>query len=267
MNNEILHWDDAYLIGHNEVDSEHRGIFELLKKIHSCGDDLAKTLDVVKEIIKHTKIHFINEENFMKSINYKDIDSHKSLHKDIADKLNTIIKNIKTMSLEEVVMSIDDFIYKTILPHILLEDKKVHHLIKSRDELKGSFNWKDDYKLSNDLIDSEHMQLFEIAIKALEHDGKDTRGHVKETILELFDYMKTHFEHEETYMNEINYPDVQSHCKIHKDVISQLNDFIKTLPNLKIEEFDKKLIEFMDINLINHILYEDKKIVNYLKNK
>lgn len=125
--------------------------------------------------------------------------------------------------------------------------------------------WRSDYKVFDEMIDKEHKELFDISLKALDYHGTDIKTHVKLTITELYEYMKKHFENEEKYMQEIGYINFEEHKILHEKIINQMNEFLKSLPKLKIVDFEKKLIEYMDIWLINHILYEDRKIISFKK--
>ncbi|WP_072679621.1 bacteriohemerythrin [Arcobacter sp. LA11] len=261
----VTAWDDAYAIGHEKIDSEHKRLFDIAAEIYEHSNDSEKIIKIVKELVLYTKFHFKNEEDFMKSINFIDLDNHKKLHKKVIDELNIIIKNINSQPIEESVVKLNTLVNKNILQHILIEDKKVHHAIRTRDELKENFKWKIDYKLGNELLDDEHQQLFDIAENALNYNNTDIKSHIKITICELYDYMRVHFEDEEKYMEEIAYPELEEHKILHESIIHQMNDFVKQLSTLSIIEFEKKLIEYMDIWLINHILYEDRKIIKFVK--
>jgi len=258
-------WDRAFTVGHEKIDSEHKKLFEIASNIDKYKKDSSKIIEIIKELIFYTKYHFANEEIFMESIDYEKLDEHKKIHKDIVDNLNKLIKDINKFSLEEIIEKLVIFVNKNIVEHILIEDKKFHHTRKTRDELKSNFRWMSDYKVFNELIDKEHKKLFDIALKALDYNNTDIKSHIKITIKELYDYMKVHFEHEELYMEEIGYPEIENHKKLHKNIIEQMNSFMKTIATLKIVDFEKKLIEYMDIWLVNHILYEDRKIINFKK--
>lgn len=264
-NNEMVNWDDAYSIGHDKIDSEHKRLFEIAKEIYTCPKDTNSVMEIVKELVRYTKVHFRNEENYMRSIDFPNLEEHAKIHREIIDSLNATIQRIKSLPVEEIIKNVSIFIYGSVLQHILVEDKKVHHARRTREELKEIFRWKSDYKVDQEQIDEEHKKLFEIAIRALNYNDTDIKAHIRLTIGELYTYMKTHFENEEKYMQDIGYPEAYSHSVLHDKIIEQMNDFIKTLPSLKIEEFERKLIEYMDIWLINHILFEDRKISNFKK--
>lgn len=262
-----IDWDRAYSIGHEKIDNEHKRIFELTSEILKYKNDPSKIQKIIKELILYTRTHFLNEENYMRSIEYSSFEEHKKEHKTLVNQLGLIVKNINKESIETIAYEINKFIHTKILNHILIDDKKFHHFRKSRDELKNSFKWSSNYKVFEEMIDKEHKELFDIAQDALEYNQTDIKSHVKITISKLYKYMQTHFEHEEEFMEKISYPLLEEHKVLHKNIITQMNQFIKTLPNMKISDFEKKLLEYMDIWLISHILFEDRKIIHFLKHK
>ncbi|RDU72263.1 hemerythrin-like metal-binding domain-containing protein, partial [Helicobacter aurati] len=61
--------------------------------------------------------------------------------------------------------------------------------------------WDDKYSVGNYLIDEQHKKLFELANMAGNMIGKQTDpAEIKKMLAALFEYMKTHFRDEETYM-------------------------------------------------------------------
>ncbi|MDE6885925.1 MAG: hypothetical protein K2P17_02645 [Helicobacteraceae bacterium] len=79
------------------------------------------------------------------------------------------------------------------------------------------FEWKDEYSIHNEHLDNQHKKLFEIAKRAdnMVKEQIDSQE-VKKVILELFNYMKTHFHDEELYMESIGYSKLREHKEIHK---------------------------------------------------
>jgi hemerythrin len=66
-------------------------------------------------------------------------------------------------------------------------------------------------------------------------------------------------------MQSIHYPFYDLHLKQHDNIIEQMNLFIKEIPILSPEIFERKLIEYIDIWLVNHIIHEDQKIADWTK--
>lgn len=264
-NNKFINWSPDYKIGHEKIDEEHMSLFEIGSSILMAKNDRDEIEKNVRKLIRYTRTHFFNEETYMKSIHYPKFEQHHDIHKQIMLNLDLFLNDLQTMSNEKIADSVVDFININIVNHIIVEDKKVHHFRRSREELKDIFEWKQSYKIGNSNIDYEHEKLFELAIKAVNLDGLDIKTKVRQTIIELYDYMKIHFENEEKYMEEINYPGIIDHKMAHKKIIDDMNKFLKELPSMKIEDFERRLVEYIDIWLVNHIVHEDKNIAEFSK--
>ena len=149
--------------------------------------------------------------------------------------------------------------------HIVLEDKKIQLWNTSLSDLKRNFGWKEIYSVGNPKIDAEHKKLFDIAEEAFtEVDATQKSVKIKEVLTSLYDYMKTHFKHEEKFMQEINYPSLEEHKELHHIIIEKINTFVKKLPTMDENIFEKELAKIIDIALVHHIILEDKKIVDWI---
>jgi hemerythrin len=128
-------------------------------------------------------------------------------------------------------------------------------------------NWNDIYSLGNDRIDKEHKNLFKIAAEAFSVVNPDNKiKKVKSVLEKLLLYTKNHFEHEEHFMQSIKYPGLEEHKVKHKKIILSMKSFVKNLPNMKIIEIEKELAHFIEIWFIAHIVYEDKKLSQWINN-
>lgn len=125
-------------------------------------------------------------------------------------------------------------------------------------------NWNDAYSLSSNKIDKEHQQLFAIAAKAFGVVTPEKKVHKIKTVLkELIEYTKTHFKNEEKFMESIGYPDLPNHHEIHKKIIISMNTFTSKLTKMSITEIEKELAHLIEVWFIHHIIYVDKKIMQW----
>ncbi len=126
------------------------------------------------------------------------------------------------------------------------------------------YEMKDEYLTGIEEIDNEHRQLFEIAQEAYQLMKNefiiDKYDDIKAILRRLKEYTIMHFEHEEEYMESINYKRLFSQ-KI------QHNAFKEKLEEWNLEDIDEnseemiiKILEFLADWLVNHILYTDKQI-------
>ncbi len=252
-------WSDSYLIGDQIIDKEHKKLFILAEELFNSKEEEA-VLSTLKELIKYTKFHFTHEEQFMQTINFKYLKEHKQIHKDIVTKLQEHIELKNSMKPHLFAQKLALFVKDNIIEHILIEDKKFQHFKLETPELKNIFQWKDKYKIDHKQIDSDNQKIFNLVHKALDMPKENKKENIKEIVFELYSYMQEHFKNEEAYLQYINFPDFENHKKQHENIIDEANTFIKSIPKLSIEQFERNLIEYIDIWVINHIITEDHKI-------
>lgn len=91
--------------------------------------------------------------------------------------------------------------------------------------------WRDSYKIGVDFIDKEHQQLFSRMNKLLTLSENEEKSEwvCREGVKYLKNHTVEHFEHEEAYMQSIQYGEYEIHKRLHDDFR------YKTLPSLEEE--------------------------------
>ena len=267
-NIENLIWNSEYNIGNLKIDQEHQKLFAIARKtlsvikLNNDEQEIGKIKELITELFTYVGTHFSNEQKYMKEVKYPELENHILLHKNLLDMLTNLISKLNSMNLKEIEQSLYSFIEKYFIRHIILEDKKINLWNCSLEDLKSHSGWKDIYSVNNEIIDKENKELFNIAQEAFAYvEEKDKTKKIKEIVTDLYDYMKTHFSHEEKFMQDINYPKSEEHKKLHREIILKINEFVKQLPTMNISDFEKELSKIIDISLVHHIIQEDRKII------
>ena len=73
-----IDWQDDFLVGHNEIDEEHRTFVQLIQQLETCRD--AEVLQNLKELISGTEMHFAFEDRLMVEMNFPPRDCHMEEH-------------------------------------------------------------------------------------------------------------------------------------------------------------------------------------------
>ncbi len=133
-----------------------------------------------------------------------------------------------------------------------------------------NIQWKDIYNLDNSRIDHEHQTLFSIARKAQNvnaiKEEAEQKEYFKLVLRELYAYIRKHFDSEEAYMIEHNYPHTQKHQEKHQHLLDQINFIVVNLNILNdIPSAQSELYYFIQKLFVKHIKKEDSKITKYLK--
>lgn len=126
------------------------------------------------------------------------------------------------------------------------------------------YKMKPEYYTGILSIDQEHARLFELVQEThnlLNNDIlMDKTDSLTDLISELINYTRTHFSHEEAYMESIQYPHIAFHAAQHRQFESKLLEF--DLDSIA-EDYDEQneavenLLDFLVTWLINHIMKVD----------
>ncbi len=258
------------MIGINEIDEEHRKLFQLINETQELigqGSNvkiLGKNL--VKELKEYASTHFVHEEAYMEQIGDMELIRQKKEHAQFIEKIESYqLDEITDEECKEKVCEILLFMARWLYRHILGSDIMIGKFTNTnKDTIEDAFEFKDVYRTGISLIDEEHKRLFEIVketndvIKAtLVHDKYDVIVHI---LSELKDYTIMHFQDEEEYMESVNYDGLELQRIAHSAFIERLNEINLDDVDDKQKEYLEELLEFLLGWLINHILKMDKKI-------
>ncbi len=126
--------------------------------------------------------------------------------------------------------------------------------------------WEDKYKIGIDVIDQQHKMWFEkLNEMALAVEKNLGTQKIAQTLQFLIDYTNFHFEAEEKYMTETNFPGLKDQLEEHKK-------FKKTLADLELEFKEDGATSLLSDSietllgswLINHITSKDIEFSKFL---
>ncbi len=130
---------------------------------------------------------------------------------------------------------------------------------------RGRIYWSSQLNIGNSIIDDQHKELIEII-----NDLSDSiiKSEVTKTFAEILsrmtDYSIRHFSSEEQYMEEINYPKIEEHSKIHKEYVLKTAIFNRDLLTPSPPDVNE-VIKFLSDWWINHISKVDTDYINFRK--
>lgn len=127
--------------------------------------------------------------------------------------------------------------------------------------------WSDKLNLGVKQIDDQHQQLVHLANNlVLTIQTGETRDVLGKVFKELREYTVFHFRDEELYMEEIEYPERRAHAVTHRELKDQVKQYQRDIYK-KSEVTPNEVLEFLRSWLVDHIIYKDMGIVNYIKEK
>lgn len=125
----MIRWSDDFKIGIEVIDEQHKTLFNIAENLHELlmlphhTDRYDEIITLVNELKEYTKFHFNEEEKIMLTVSYNKLFSHKVMHNDFIEKMDSIdiykVEENQTKYLLELV----DYITTWITEHIMKTDK------------------------------------------------------------------------------------------------------------------------------------------------
>jgi len=129
----MLEWNADYLTGIEEIDLQHQYFLKLINRIEAKLPSIVLNRThnlLLKELVLYARFHFISEENIMAEAGFPELEQHRELHNEIADRLNSEIQMLEMDMVEpmHIVMWLSDWFRE----HTLVEDQEYALYLKSR---------------------------------------------------------------------------------------------------------------------------------------
>jgi hemerythrin-like metal-binding protein len=131
-----LAFDSRYSVGIEQVDNEHRKLFDLADRIYDVlSMDVIMPMDHIKaaviELVDCTKLHFANEEQLMETNGYAGLAKHQEQHASLIDRINDFAKRVVR---GEQVTPVDayEFLCEWLVDHIQTFDREFGEFLSQR---------------------------------------------------------------------------------------------------------------------------------------
>jgi len=255
------------LIGVSQIDEEHKMLFELVSKTNTAllenDGSLSEAMTLLNELKQYAKNHFAHEEAYMEKIHDAELTRQKEEHALFIAKVNSYnFANVTEENAKTVLLELLEFLSRWLMAHILGSDIMIGHF---KNDIKPAIPvFTDEFKTGIELIDVEHMKLFDIISdihKAIQTELLyDKFDAILDILDELKEYTQVHFADEENYMREIGYEGLAYQEILHQKFIDKLNELDLDDVDDNQEEYLYDFLTFLQNWLVNHILKVDKLI-------
>ena len=122
---------DKFKTGISMVDEEHQILFDIIGKIHKAidielvHDKFDLILDILDELKEYTRVHFTDEENYMKEIGYEGLEQQQLLHQKFIETLDELNLDEVDNNQEAYLYEFLNFLQNWLINHILKMDKLI----------------------------------------------------------------------------------------------------------------------------------------------
>jgi len=123
---KIIKWNEAMSVGNDLLDGEHRTLIALTNKLvaaYYAGVGSKVVVQVFQEILDYTKVHFANEEDYLREIGYPDYEAHCEVHRKFVAGLDGV-----DLSGSSLLTTLSDW----LVHHILQDDARYRDYLAQR---------------------------------------------------------------------------------------------------------------------------------------
>lgn len=131
-----LLWTKNLEVGVDLIDTQHKKWFEKADQLFEAGKN-GKSKEYIVQLFDflddYTKTHFKDEEEYMQSINYPELNLQKQMHEGFIKKLAELRKDYETAGANiTVIIGANQFILDWLTKHISSADKKIGEYAKKQ---------------------------------------------------------------------------------------------------------------------------------------
>ncbi len=134
---DAFEWRDEYMLRVQEMDEEHKILVGFINKfIDTLNEDiLSETKLAFQNMCEYTIKHFADEEAFMASMNYQEIDAHKRIHTRLLAQMGSYGEQLERGELNE--QKLVAFLKNWLVSHIMGVDMKYADQFNSADKFSA----------------------------------------------------------------------------------------------------------------------------------
>ena len=122
--------DNKYLLGIEELDSQHIAVFAMLGELQTaCAENAAPEMlgSLAKKLADYLVAHFDHEESFMGAINLPDRTEHKQQHRELVALLGELVARSDRASTD---CNLERTLLETLSDHLLRYDAKIGEAVE-----------------------------------------------------------------------------------------------------------------------------------------
>ncbi|MFC1747636.1 hemerythrin family protein [Pseudomonadota bacterium] len=121
------------------------------------------------------------------------------------------------------------------------------------------FKWDSDLDVGVEKLNDQHKELIARMELVYEADQTGVKDDVISAVQHLMESVIIHFKDEEEYLASINYPTLDAHKKIHKNLITDMGTFADTFVNGSKNTLGDEFMAFLNMWVTTHIMAIDTK--------
>ena len=97
----FIAWDESLGLHIDEIDEEHKTLIHIMNNLYEqnkAGASSETIKATLTELSAYATLHFSDEEDYMASINFPDLEAHRAIHQRLLQKVNSFSREYSEKS-------------------------------------------------------------------------------------------------------------------------------------------------------------------------
>jgi hemerythrin len=127
-------WDDGYLLGDPDIDSEHRALFRLAQTLERAVEEQRETAELeslLAQLAAYTRFHFTGEEALMRKVGYPGLAQQQAEHRTLTDKVEALAADLAKGS-PKAGRAVLQFLDRWLESHLTTADRAFGDFLKAK---------------------------------------------------------------------------------------------------------------------------------------
>lgn len=131
--------------------------------------------------------------------------------------------------------------------------------------LVDRLEWTESCNFGIAEIDGQHRRIFGMINRLIDEKEATTHSEtIGDLLAEMTAYAQEHLRYEERLLEEIGYPDLEPHKRLHRVYRKKTVDFC-TATTLGVESVPEALLEYLRSWWLHHILHDDRAYMPFVE--
>jgi len=122
-----IEWSEELGVGDALIDEEHKGLLKVYNKLVDIlekKESDRQVVEVLSELTNYSLLHFKDEEEWMRKIDYPDFEEHQREHKDFIYQIALFNLSFSSED-KDIVEHVSFFLREWIINHLVITDRKI----------------------------------------------------------------------------------------------------------------------------------------------
>lgn len=129
-----INWNMSMETGIENIDEQHKMLISVINDFYNeiqKGSSKDRMLHLLKELKKYTDYHFTDEEKYMESVDYPELEKHRKIHESFVKRVSGFEQRFISGKML-LTLEVTNFIKEWIVKHIMDEDKKIADYVNAQ---------------------------------------------------------------------------------------------------------------------------------------